>query len=96
MNKQCKIKKITWEEMPDWRDNNESEFRFSSIFGSITVRRSWRYEDNQDIPDGYSWDYCFDEFYDEASHCCESYEDGKQKAEVFYLSRLMPALEEIK
>jgi hypothetical protein len=39
-----------------------------------------------------SWRYCFDEYYDEGKHDCDSIVDGKAAAEAFYLERILPAL----
>jgi hypothetical protein len=36
-----------------------------------------------------------DEYYDEDDYRCESIEEGKQKAEAFYLSRLKDAVIEL-
>ena len=54
-------------------------FLAKTIFGTIRVFRE-------------EWSYCFDEYYDEGSEICHGIDDGKIKAEQFYLSRILPAL----
>lgn len=66
---------------------------FGSIFGDIRVHSVKNDEPDEFHPEfQYHWSYCFDEYYDEGKEDCDSVEDGKAKAEAFYLSRLMPAL----
>lgn len=74
-----RIKALEWKEVrPDW-------FSVGAVFGSMHVECH---------DDGcWSWRYCFDEYYDEGQHSCESAEAGKKAAEAFYLGRLLPALE---
>lgn len=64
-------------EYPNW-------YTASTIFGDITI-------DCDD--DTWHYRYCFDEYYDEGRATCDSFEDAKEKAEAFYLRRLLPALE---
>jgi hypothetical protein len=54
-----------------------------SVFGSFDVEAD---------DGGTRWRYCFDEFYDEGRHDCESVEAGKAAAEAYYQKRLLPAL----
>lgn len=43
----------------------------------------------------FRWKFCVDEFYDEGSETAESFDDGKAKAQAWYLNRLLPALSEV-
>lgn len=54
-----------------------------TIFGNIQIDK----EDNE-------WQYCFQEYYDEASIKADSIEDAKAAVLKFYLERLLPALED--
>jgi hypothetical protein len=75
----CRVKPLEWNKVA-----NRNWWTAPTIFGDISV------EMDDEVC---HWRYCFDEFYDEASHECESIEAGKEEAEKFYLSRLLPALE---
>lgn len=59
----------------------------TTVFGSISV---------QGEPGSPAvWSYCFDEYYDEDRHFCESIEAGKTVAEAFYRGRILEALEPV-
>lgn len=81
-----RIKPLGWKLVR--RDADGEWWTAPTVFGSIDVEEdpSWHAR--------FSWRYCFDEYYDEGRHDCESIEDGKRQAEEFYLSRLLPALEQ--
>ena len=71
----------------EWEASRDSDwFTADTVFCSFHVQR---------VDDAWEWRYCIDEYHDEGSEQCESLEDGKQKAEAFYMKRLMPALEPI-
>jgi hypothetical protein len=57
----------------------------NTVFGDMSV-------ENGRSQNGICWRYCFDEYYDEDLHACDSIDTGKAEAEAFYLSRLLPAL----
>lgn len=79
-----RIKPLGWQLCRDSPEDG-AWWRTDTVFGSIDVLSE---------PDGSCrWKYCFDEYYDEASHDCESVDEGKRLAEAFYLGRLLPALE---
>lgn len=81
------IKPLDWKLNDHHPDDGDSErWSVSTIFGSINVDR--------EEGDYFQWRHCFDEYYDEGQESCDSIEDGKEKAEAFYLGRLMPALAE--
>jgi len=44
---------------------------------------------------GFTWGYCFDEYYDEGDFPCDSIEEGKRLAEEHWQKRLAGALEEV-
>jgi hypothetical protein len=81
-----RIRPLEWRLTTDCNDNDH--WHAATVFGGMAVYREQH--------SGWGWGYCFEEYYDEAIHCCESAEDGKQQAEAFYLSRLLPALEPAK
>ena len=81
-----RIKPLEWEDYED-SDGLDSA-RAPSIFSEIYVI--------QDEPGVFHWRYCVDEYYDEGSESCESIEDGKAKAQAWYLNRLLPALDAAK
>jgi hypothetical protein len=73
----------------DWRcirpagDPDGDWWTVETVFGSMSV----------ECDNGrFLWRYCFDEYYDEDSHTCESLEAGKAEAEAYYRERLLPAL----
>lgn len=79
-----KIKPLKWK-----RAAPEGYWQAESIFGelfirqpSLGVRRSWAFK------------YCVDEYYDRGTIDAASFRDAKEKANKWYLERLMPALEE--
>lgn len=73
-----KIKRLEW--VP-----NCQQWEANTIFGSLFV--------NQEEDGSVFFSYCVDEYYDEGRESCESIEEGKAKAEAWYLSRLVPALD---
>lgn len=77
-----RVKPLEWERAKNYAD----WWTASTVFGAIDVEKD---EDSGKC----HWRYCFDEFYDQDSHECESVEAGKAAAERFYLDRLLPALE---
>lgn len=80
-----KIRPLVWESYV-LSDGVSKMLTTQTIWGSMRVEHE----------DGcVKWSYCFDEYYDEDDYRCESIEDGKQKAEAFYLSRLKDALIEL-
>jgi len=79
------IKDLEWEEY-----TYGTVLRFcycASIFGTMRVEKNYN--------DRWQWSYCFNEYYDEDCFTCDSLEDGKAKANEFYLSRLIPGLENV-
>ena len=68
----------------DWVKGREGERSAQTPFGSYYVR-SEEYR-------GIVWGYCFDEYYDEDSFSCESYEDGMSQAWADWVKRISPAL----
>lgn len=73
------VKPLDWTFYDDFQ-----EWQAKTIFCTIHVEK---------LEDGcYRWRYCVDEYYDESEKSCESFDDGKDKAQAWYLSRLLPAL----
>ncbi len=73
------IKPLVWEQSP------HGDWTAHTIFGSFYVRCDYG---------TWAWEYCIDEYYDEGRYETESAETGKRAAEEFYLSRLLPALDQ--
>ena len=82
-----RIKPLEWRQIRDASHEDGEWWTADAIFGNFDVDR---YEYG-----AFQWRYCIDEFYDEGSHGCTSIAEGKAEAERFYLSRLLPALEEV-
>ena len=81
--KTYRIRPLPWECVrPAGHEDGEWWYAPNTIFGMIQV-----YENH--------WSYCVDEYYDEGGGKCESCQDGMSKAEEWYVSRLMPAIEEV-
>ena len=79
----------------EWHDSNRENWQYSStttVLGGMKVEFVTSYGP----PGFWRWGYCFDEYYDEDVNDCDSLEDGKAKAEEFYLSRILSALEEVR
>jgi hypothetical protein len=85
------IKPLNWIHS---KDDDQESWVADSIFCVLYVRRNrWRNDDG-------SWsewrfEYCRDEYYCEDSVVVESADDGKAKAEAWYLETLLPALTEV-
>lgn len=47
------------------------------------------------VENGYEFRWCFDEYYDEGLERFDSLEAAKQRAQEFYESRILPALNEV-
>jgi len=83
------IKPLPWEHTV--RDDHES-WTAQTVFCTVEVsRNTW------DTEDGAKWSawkfsYCRDEYYDEHSETVDDAEDGKAKAEAWYMKTLAPAL----
>jgi hypothetical protein len=69
----------------EWR--NEAGLLTECVFGWMAVRSHGKNCVKR------HWLHCFHDDDGLVIEECESYEDGKAKAEAFYLSRLMPALQ---
>lgn len=89
MDTTYRVKPLGWRLMNSTPEGEES-WHATCVLGSFCVNREF---------DNYgplcTWKYCFNEYYDEATHECKSIEEGKRLAEAFYLDRLLPALEEV-
>jgi hypothetical protein len=82
------IKPIAWE----WSDKGDMEsWTAHTIFCTLTVSRN-KWNDDESWS-SWKFEYCRDEYYDEHSEEVSTAEEGKAKAEAWYLSTLAPALE---
>ena len=81
------IQPLVWTEHRSTHHEEGVYLIADSVFGSFTIERE-RYGPFQ-------WGYYFDEYCDEVKHSCDSVDEGKQQAEAYYLSRLIPALDEV-
>ena len=76
-----------------WVDYGKGKSPYKSycsdcIFGQFTLwwcgyQKSWRL------------DWCFEEYYDEGSELCDSFNQGKEVATALFMHRLLPALTEV-
>jgi hypothetical protein len=69
-------------------------FWCNTPFGSMQVGR--RYDGMPHDSLRLQWSYCFDEYYDEGQHDCDTAEHGKAAAEAYFLERLSSMFEEVK
>lgn len=76
----------------EWVKNNRSPEE-GEWWSASTVFNDFHVEYDPEGCRTYLFRYCIDEYYDEGVVECESIADAKQKAEAYYLSRLLPALE---
>lgn len=82
MNNKYTVAELRWSESPDSSDEFFLIYA-KTPFGSYTVA----------IAGGaIRWGYCFDKYYDEGWHECESVEDGKAKAWNHWREKLASAL----
>lgn len=90
-----RIKPLEWEGNDPKLEGDK--VRVTTIFGSMYVGYTMLpHEGEYYLPgEHWVWGYCFDEYYDEAEHDCDSLEDGKAKAEAHYRERLLAALEPV-
>ena len=75
----------------EWTCHRDAAHEDGEWWSAATVLGGIRVE--HDPGNGYRWGYCFDEYYDEDSHPCDSIAEGKAMAEEFYRGRILPALE---
>lgn len=80
------IRPLKWEHS---KKKDSDEWSASTIFCTVYVHR-WKDEDNRWT--SWKFSYCIDEYYNEEQIDVDSAEDGKTKAEDWYLGLLMPAL----
>lgn len=92
------IKPIKWKRtVYKGSDGDKITYSFSSIFGPIRVLKY-----PHELSSEYGWDapiqfkYCFVEYYDEGHEYFSTVKEAKERANKFYLERLLPALKEIK
>lgn len=66
-------------------------------FGNYTIRRNIIYDDlGEDCSvDGFIWEYCFDEYYNEGYYAVDSIEQAKSDALKHWVERLSKSLIEI-
>lgn len=81
------IKPLEWKGETD--TFGDERYTAETCFATFNVYK------NADDPQ-WRWDWCISEYHDEGYCDCESLEDGKQKAEAYWISRIMPALEPAK
>lgn len=60
----------------------------TNAYGDFYANSRACYKVEKTSADQIMWGYCWDEYYDEAQYECESYEEGKQKAEEHYQKRV--------
>ena len=60
----------------------------TNAYGDFYANSRACYKVEKTSADQIMWGYCWDEYYDEAQYECESYEEGKQKAEEQYQKRV--------
>jgi len=86
------IKPLEWErQFQDWTQN----FSASTPFGSYAVRRTREDCDPEKPWEGWLWEYCFQEYYDEGAAECRTADEGKAAAQADWLKRLSGALEKV-
>lgn len=79
------VKPLEWIEDIPLGERTRRRYVAHTIFGSISVVR--------DMGGDWTYQWCFDEKYDEGKVRCDSLVDAQTRAEEFYLNRLLPALE---
>lgn len=95
--KTYQIKPIKWEKSVNEYEGKEITYQFNSIFGSIRIEILPRKRAEE-----LGWDtsvlfkYCFAEYYDEGHEYYSTVKEAKERANKFYLERLLPALKETK
>jgi len=94
-----KIKPLEWtkktkyyEGSNRWPETYEICYEASNTFGSFSVGLASQHEESEFTTTS-TWNYCFDEFYDENHGSCKSLLAGKRFLEQLWTDRLMTCLE---
>jgi len=80
MSKTYRIKPL------DWNEDRFGGLSAQTPFGALRV---FCHDENTDE---WRWSYCFDEYYDEDESECDGKDDGKAKAEEFWIDRISGVL----
>jgi len=83
-----RVKPLEWEYVVG-KDDDYENWSCLTVFGTLQVKRN-RYSGRW-AP--WRFDWCVTEYYDEDHEYVDSAEDGKARAEAWYMERLSPALE---
>ena len=95
MNKLDKIKPLEWEKRLRKYYTFDNEYLDTILFVKTILGFIEIYYNNTDAGDSWMWSYRTCDEQATTIFLCESLEDGKQKAEEFYLKKLKEALIEL-
>lgn len=83
------IKPLDWQHS---KNEDDESWTARTVFCELQIKRN-KWESGDDSWSSWTFEYCRDEYYDEHSEQVDDAEDGKAKAEAWYLQTLAPALE---
>lgn len=101
LGSQCRLKPLEWKYLKQRSDYGEGDWEIvetwtaETIFGDLTIRHRVSIEPPEARPtdDGYRFEYCVAEYYDEGSEIMDSSTAGKKRAQQWYIDRIRNALE---